>query len=83
MKDYLNMALEMVEACSHPSTVTVTDNEAVGQQMRSYREENDVSLREIAKLMDYSPTHICDVEHGRANVSVEFMAEYLKHCNGE
>ena len=37
----------------------------IGKEFRVKRESRNITLRELSKLINLSPTYICDLEHGR------------------
>jgi hypothetical protein len=49
---------------------------SVGAAMRFWRDQNGVSLREIARRMEYSAPYISDLELGRRIWSVKLMESY-------
>jgi transcriptional regulator with XRE-family HTH domain len=52
--------------------------EALGPYIRSLRGERDLSLREFAKQIGYTPAFVSDVELGRRHPSDEVLAEMAR-----
>ena len=50
----------------------------IGAAIRKKRLEKGYSLVNLAALVDVSSTYLCDVEKGRRNVSVIFLAKICK-----
>ena len=50
----------------------------IGAAIRKKRLERGYSLVNLAALIDVSSTYLCDVEKGRRNVSVIFLAKICK-----
>ena len=46
--------------------------------MRSIRKKSGVSLREVARRMEFSAAYVSDLERGRQNWSEEKAARFLK-----
>ena len=36
-----------------------------GKELRTIRIKNNLSLREVARWVDISPSYLCDIEHNR------------------
>lgn len=55
---------------------------AYGPALRQIREKQEVSMREIARLLEISPTYISDIERGLRNPfdppTTRQICEYLK-----
>lgn len=45
----------------------------LGEKIRGLREKKDISLRELARLVDISPSFMSDIELGRRNPSKEIL----------
>lgn len=45
-------------------TITVIDNALTGRVAKTIRTKAGVGLREVARLLDCSPSWICDLESG-------------------
>ena len=50
----------------------------LGQRIRERRDELDLSLRELAKLLGCSPPFVSDVEHGRRFPSETMLMEIAR-----
>ena len=48
-------------------TGQVINNELLGSKYRSYREQNNITLRKFAYQMDISVQYLSDLERGRRN----------------
>ncbi|MCP3679903.1 MAG: helix-turn-helix transcriptional regulator [Gammaproteobacteria bacterium] len=44
----------------------------------SIRQGEEMTQVEFAKLLNMSPQHLCDIEHGRKNVSPKLAANYAE-----
>ena len=51
---------------------------AFGQTIRLLRQAKGISLREMARKLGVSPSHLCDIEKGRKVVSPERAARFAK-----
>jgi plasmid maintenance system antidote protein VapI len=51
----------------------VQDPRAVGEHMRSKREEKRLSLRSVAKAAKITPAYLSDMELGRRNFTPEML----------
>lgn len=49
-----------------------------GQLLRSIRMCDELSQAELARLMNMSRSHICDIENNRRSISIERAAEFAK-----
>lgn len=52
----------------------MTDYTYFGQMVRSFRESKGISLREMAKRIDFSPTTCSQVERGMMKPTDRFLA---------
>ena len=58
-------------------TVEQIDHAATGAAMRQLRKAHNISLREIARRMDFSAPFISDLELGRRNWNSKMALEYM------
>lgn len=49
------------------------DKEALGQKIRNIRMQKNLLVHELAEKLNISPTHMSNIEHGRANTSIELI----------
>lgn len=56
------------------------DHSVIGQEMRDFRVNRNVSARRLAKLMGLSPGYICRLEHGRNKWSEKLITKYKESC---
>ena len=61
----------------------IEDDHDIGAKMRSLREENGVTAREMARRLGLSAAYICDLELGRRrwNPSMEISYETLLYAS--
>ncbi len=59
----------------------VTDDKAVGEEMRAQRKARKVSLREIAKRLKWSAAYVSDLELGRRTWTNDKCVKYGKALN--
>lgn len=50
----------------------------LGKEIKNLRISLKMSLREFAKVSKISAPHLCDIEHGRRGVTLEFMNKCSK-----
>lgn len=55
--------------------------ETLGECIRRLRDEQDLSLRELAKRVGCTPPFISDIEHGRRHPSDQVLAEFARVLN--
>ena len=58
-------------------TVEQIDHAATGAAMRQLRKAHNISLREIARRMDFSAPFISDLELGRRNWTSKLALDYM------
>lgn len=51
---------------------------AVASHLKAKRLQSGISLREVARRMQFTPAYVSDVELGRRGCPVKFADEYLK-----
>jgi hypothetical protein len=63
-------------------TVEQIDHVATGAAMRQLRKAHNISLREIARRMDFSAPFVSDLERGRRNWNAKLATDYMKAKTG-
>lgn len=63
----------------HSPTPALLDT--LGSLLRQAREAARLSIKEFAHAIDYSPSYLCDVEHGRRAVT-RTLCDRLSHSLG-
>ena len=67
----------METVCSHcGGSGFEPDNRAIGQLMRDRRQQRKLGLREMAGLLELSPSYLSDLETGRRNWGHQNLARY-------
>ena len=51
---------------------------AVGETIRSYRKQSQLSQEKLAEKADLNPKYLSEVERGRANISLDAMVRIAK-----
>lgn len=46
---------------------------SLGQQIKNIRQEQNLSQKQLAQLVQISPSYLCDVEKGRCNCSIRVL----------
>lgn len=59
-------------------TTPVIDHKATGAFWRRIRERYGLSLRDMAKRLEFSPAYLSDLEQGKRNWSIEKESQYIK-----
>lgn len=49
-----------------------------GQSLKSIRLQNNIGLREMARLMNFSPSYICNIEKGKKYCTQKIYEAYAK-----
>jgi len=52
----------------------------LGQFIRDFRQSNELTLREIAKVLEFSAVHCGDIERGRRNFPYRKLPVLAKYC---
>lgn len=66
---------------THLVTEMKLDLHGIGGSLRKLREDADISLRGMAKLIGLSPAFLSDCELGERRLSLGHALLFLKHCN--
>ena len=76
----VEQALEPTETCPRCGGVgLVHDDRQVGRALRKLRVAASISLRDMARHLDLSPSYISDLELGRRTWREKLVTEYLKY----
>jgi len=59
----------------------VPDPEEIAQKVRSLRKNRGVSQGELARLLQFSPSRLCEIEQGKGSFSAEQLLFLLKYFN--
>ncbi len=57
---------------AHRERVTLTEMDLL-RTVQAYLDANRGGVREVARVMGFSPQYICDVRHGRRKISDTFV----------
>ena len=57
-------------------TGEIPDDRVIGSQLRKLREDAGLSLREVARRLNYSAAHVSDLELGRRGWSEQRIQAY-------
>lgn len=66
------MGQAMIYPCKHCSGSGL-DNALCGAEVRRWREGAELSLRQLAKRLRFTPSYLSDLEHGRRNWSLAML----------
>ena len=70
--------LEIITAKKLPG---VPEPEEIAQKVRSLRKKRGVSQGELARLLQFSPSRLCEIEKGKGSFSAEQLIFLLKFFN--
>lgn len=56
----------------------VPDPRTIGSLLKTERKAKGLSLREIARRMEFTPAYISDLEHGRRAWGAKLRRSYIK-----
>jgi transcriptional regulator with XRE-family HTH domain len=59
------------------------DHVATGEQVRAARKAAGISLREMARRIEFSAPYLSDLENGRRNWNSEMLARYEQQIRNE
>jgi len=62
-----------------PMLVGKTHIPTMGELLRRFRHEYNLTLTDMSDLTHFSNSHLSNVEHGRANMSKDILIAYEKH----
>lgn len=65
---------------AHERMVPETNLETFGKSLRNLREDTDISLREMAKVLGVSAAFLSDCELGRRNLQTKDCMLFLHYC---
>lgn len=68
---------------AHERMVPETNLETFGKSLRDLREDTDISLREMAKLLGVSAAFLSDCELGRRNLQTKDCMLFLHYCQSK
>lgn len=75
LEDYYDAMNEVLDAEFQAETV----GEKVGQAMRQYRKDHDISLTAMAKKLKVSAPYLHDIEKGRRKITEKLCEKIEKH----
>lgn len=64
-------------------TGKIRDTQATGKEVRSLRENYNLSLRSIARRMGISPSYLSDLETGKRDWNDKRLRDYFLAIDGE
>lgn len=72
--------LQIRKACTHTVTQDVLNNEQFGAALRKLREDREISLRSMAKIIGVSPAHMSDMELGHRGMKLKHQLAFVREC---
>lgn len=58
------------------------DPRAVGEEMRRLRQQAGISQRQMASVLQFTPSYLCDLELGRRPWSLDKFKAYRTYLDG-
>ncbi|MBC7391493.1 MAG: helix-turn-helix transcriptional regulator [Opitutaceae bacterium] len=67
---------------SRPTEQYIQENrEAIGKQIRAFREENGFSQDELAEIMEVNRSTISKVETGKFAITIDYLVKFAWYLN--